>query len=152
VVNPLYALRYAGAGPLPEALQPGATVFSVDRWGRVPADARNAAGPAALKAGRRAAPATAHAGPCPTPPPVHTRKSEHQTHTHAHTQPTSAAHLLAPAARLADFVLPEELRVRGYDAGAEDEESPLEAQFSDDEEVGGGRCWFQTPSPWQEGR
>ena len=31
VVNPLYALRYAGAEPAPAALQQGAAVFSVDR-------------------------------------------------------------------------------------------------------------------------
>jgi hypothetical protein len=31
VVNPLYALRYAGAEPAPGALQQGAAVFSVDR-------------------------------------------------------------------------------------------------------------------------
>ncbi|KAI3431398.1 hypothetical protein D9Q98_004451 [Chlorella vulgaris] len=36
--------------------------------------------------------------------------------------------------RLADFVLPEELRVRGQDVGGEEEEeADLEAQFSDDE-------------------
>ena len=39
--------------------------------------------------------------------------------------------------RLADFVLPEALRVRGYDAGLEEEEADLEAQFSDDEAVRG---------------
>ncbi|EFN54041.1 hypothetical protein CHLNCDRAFT_136109 [Chlorella variabilis] len=65
VVSPLYALRYGGAEPMPAALQPGATVYSVDR--------------------------------------------------------------------LADFVLPEQLRVQGYDAAAEEEEADLEAQFSDDE-------------------
>jgi hypothetical protein len=48
---------------------------------------------------------------------------------------------VAPASccRLADFVLPEQLRVRGYDAGLEEEEeADLEAQFSDDEAVSGG--------------
>lgn len=38
--------------------------------------------------------------------------------------------------RLANFVLPEALRVRGYDAAAEEEEeADLEARFSDDEAV-----------------
>jgi hypothetical protein len=32
-------------------------------------------------------------------------------------------------------VLPEQLRVRGYDAGLEEEEADVEAQFSDDEAV-----------------
>ena len=32
VVNPLYALRYAGGEPMPAALQQGAVVYSVDRW------------------------------------------------------------------------------------------------------------------------
>ena len=32
-------------------------------------------------------------------------------------------------------MLPEQLRVRGYDAGLEEEEADVEAQFSDDEAV-----------------
>lgn len=40
-----------------------------------------------------------------------------------------------PACRLAEFVLPEELRVKGYDAGLEEEDADVEAQFSDDEAV-----------------
>lgn len=31
VMSPFYALRYAGAAPMPAALQPGASVYSVDR-------------------------------------------------------------------------------------------------------------------------
>ena len=42
--------------------------------------------------------------------------------------------LVTPSCRLADFVLPEALRVRGYDVGP-DEEEDVEAQFSDDEAV-----------------
>ena len=42
--------------------------------------------------------------------------------------------VLLHCCRLADFVLPEALRVRGYDLGP-DEEEELEAQFSDDEAV-----------------